>query len=219
MPLKRFGYVSLFFTLFLVAATTQAAPKKTVKQKGIEKTMKQEEDIPKPILGQRKMMEKLLEMIKTSNSIKDFTPERLGQVFGVLIEKGRRGHGYDEQLTNNWWQGFAIYPDVNNPRNMQFQIGVRPDSSVLFKDPIIDEVCDMDYKEFVRNLVDLGFPKYLLESKRPAWDDYRERPPVPTRSIHLKRGELNLRILRQSKRNNTDSFSPDGYCVHTVWIS
>ena len=65
MPLRKFGYVSLFFTLFLVTATTQAMPKKTVKQKGIEKTMKQEEDIPKPILGQRKMMEKLLEMIKT----------------------------------------------------------------------------------------------------------------------------------------------------------
>ena len=219
MLIKRIRYVSLLFaSAFLMTNATQAAPKKTIKQKGIEKTMKQEEDIPKPILGQRKMMEKLLEMIKTSNSIKDFTPERLGQVFGVPIEKGSSGYGYGEQLTKDWRQGFAV-SGINDSNKMEFEIGVYPDSSALLKNPIIDEVCDMDYKEFVHNLVDLGFPKYLLESKRPAWDDYRERPPVPTRSIHLKRGELNLRILRQSKRNNTDSFSPDGYCVHTVWVS
>ena len=217
MLLKRFGYVSLFFTLFLVAATTQAAPKKTVKQKGIEKTMKQEEDIPKPILGQRKMMEKLLEMIKTSNSIKDFTPERLGQVFGVPIEKGSSGYGYGEQLTKDWRQGFAI-SEIETPRHMRFEIGVYPDSSALFKNPVINEVCDMGYQEFIRHLVELGFPKRLLNNKpREAISDDNWRDH-PARTIFLDHGGLSLVISRRTKYGLND-FTSDIYCIDTIWIS
>ena len=222
MPLKRFGYVSLFFTLFLAVTTTQAAPKKTVKQKGIEKTMKQEEDIPKPILGQRKMMEKLLEMIKTSNSIKDFTPERLGQVFGVPIEKGSSGYGYGEQLTKDWRQGFAI-SEIETPRHMRFEIGVYPDSSALFKNLDIGETCEMNYNEFINRVVELGFSGNLprdLERISGRKNMYNEDSLIgsdPIRSIYLGNGRLNLEISRMQKKLST--FKPDMYCIHTIWIS
>lgn len=117
-----------------------------------------------PLEAQRALLTNVLEMMKTSESIKDFTRERLEQVFSVKMiphENELDSYVFSKELTKNWWWGLNKSRDSVEKLD-GFQLFFEPteqfrSSHEPNENPNIGEICGMDYDEFVQKAEKLGF--------------------------------------------------------------
>ncbi len=117
-----------------------------------------------PPKTQKEILERMLEIMRTSKSIKDFSRERLEQVFGAkMLPRTDDAAGYDffGPLSDNWRWSFHKYKDPIEGQD-GFELSFNPITSYHKTDkaqgePNIAEICKMDFNEFVRKAEEMGF--------------------------------------------------------------
>lgn len=136
--------------LLLAACTATAQPTKPFMQSQKEtRNMNSKNIHPKMTQGQ--VLTRVLELMKTSTSVKDFTPERLNEVFKVPFSFDKYGeYQFHETITKNWFYVLEISKDGH------FRLSFNPKNSLL-KRPDMTEICEMDADEFVEKAVSAGF--------------------------------------------------------------
>ncbi|WP_147653811.1 hypothetical protein [Vulcaniibacterium gelatinicum] len=118
----------------------------------------------RPRLTAEQALTRLLELIRTSRTLNDFTPERVSQVMGVEVEfarDGSGGFGFGERITPDWVQNFGM---DGHRRFFEFSFdAVDPDAS-----PDMTDICQFDFDRFSSELEAMGFSKkpYYAEHGR-----------------------------------------------------
>ncbi|MFZ5662350.1 MAG: hypothetical protein ACOY9B_06510, partial [Pseudomonadota bacterium] len=118
----------------------------------------------RPKLTAEEALTRLLELIRTSRTLSDFTPERVSQVMGVEVEfarDGSGGFGFGERITPHWMQNFGMDGDR---RFFEFSFdAVDPGAS-----PDMTDICQLDFDRFSSELEAMGFTKepYYAEHGR-----------------------------------------------------
>lgn len=108
---------------------------------------------------QREFLIRTLEMMENAKSIHDFNREKLEQFFGIEMKQSNTDENkyyFGEKLTHNWWQGFEIYKSVDKELRflLGFDLAVEADKSAK-----LNEICEMDFYEFVQLAESKGFVK------------------------------------------------------------
>ncbi|WP_373745682.1 hypothetical protein [Neisseria dentiae] len=151
-------------TAALLLAACSAPPEKVNNHpqpvKKETKTMPETKTTPQT---QREILTRILEMMAASQSVKDFSIERLEQTFGVkmLRHEDDDDDGYFfANLSKNWdWQ-MTKSKDSERLEGVRFSFNPTDEYDATHKvneEPDITEICDMDYDEFVRKAEALGF--------------------------------------------------------------
>ncbi|OSI17941.1 hypothetical protein BWD09_04090 [Neisseria dentiae] len=148
-------------TLLLAACSAPPETGRADSQPANKETVKMSENKTPPTT-QREILERMLEMMKTSESIKDFTRERLEQVFGIKMrphESDADSYVFSKQLTDNWWWEIEKYEDqVEKLDGFRFSfIEAFHNNHKDNEKPDFTEICDMDFDEFVQKVEKLGF--------------------------------------------------------------
>ena len=120
----------------------------------------------RPKLTAEQALTRLLELIRTTRTVKDFTPEKLTEVFGLEVWRdGLDKYGLGEQATRDWWYSGQVY-DV--PREgTKFRFDFYP--VVPGSDPDMTEICQFDSDQFGAALEAMGF------SKTPSYGEHGRR--------------------------------------------
>jgi hypothetical protein len=148
--------------LFLIAALGAAACARA-QASTLHDAMKEEpamvtEDpaapIPAPKLDAQAALSKVLELIRTSKGIDDFTAERISAVTGLeMIPDGPDGFGASEQLDADWFYYFAM--DRKTVSGPQFIFEFKPANPG--KLPSAASICSMDFTGFSSEMERIGF--------------------------------------------------------------
>lgn len=119
----------------------------------------------------RFLLERLLVLIKQSKSIKDFTPEHIGEVFGVRLRTyGPSDYGYSEDLNNDWtWNIDRVDPSDGDPIMWDFTFRSDPG-----KNPDMTHICSLDYDDFIGALKAMGLrgESHYVEHGRMQYGGY-----------------------------------------------
>lgn len=110
-----------------------------------------------PKISAEQMLLRLLELIRSSKSAADFTPEHLEKIMGVPIEYARDGsgrYGFGEAVTTHWNHGFEA--DMNPATGARFNFGF---GSAPGNDPPMTEICQVDFDQFTAALEAMGFKR------------------------------------------------------------
>lgn len=126
-----------------------------------KKTMSNTEINPK--LTPRKLLTRLLTLLEKSDSVDDFTPKRLEQVFQVPIFRYEgNSYGFGEQVTKMWNHGFSVDENILLKKK-QFTLSFNfEDDSIAHHE--MTEVCEMNFDEFIEKAEAIGFsakPTYV----------------------------------------------------------
>ena len=107
-----------------------------------------------PKITVEQALTRLLELIRTSKTMYDFTPERVGQVMQVPIEWAKDGSdrfGHGELVTPQWNLGFGVDRD----RGAEFQLFLDPNPPGTY--PPMTGICQLDFDRFTGELEAMGF--------------------------------------------------------------
>ncbi len=108
-----------------------------------------------PKLAAEQVLLRLLEVIRGSESIRDFTPEYLSKIMGVEFTIYRPGnYGFGEQLTADWWYGLEVNQYSGG---QQFVLSFDAEKKKLYPD--MTEICQVDFEYFSTNLEKFGFTR------------------------------------------------------------
>ena len=134
-----------------------------------------------PRLDAEQSLQRLLDLIRDSRTIRDITAERLQQTFGVAFGSDAGRLGFGERLTGDWWSSFEFDPaNTDGPR---FEFSFRPDPPGTY--PPLSDICKVDFDRFAAELQTMGFKRetYRGEHNRviPARRAAGHRP-YPRRS-------------------------------------
>ncbi|MBT2749151.1 MULTISPECIES: hypothetical protein [unclassified Lysobacter] len=111
-----------------------------------------------PQLSAQPMLARLLELIRTTTRVEEFTPERLTQAMGVEVRRARdqsQRYGYGEALNAHWNQNFEV--DLQRTIGARFNFSFDP--AAPDADPPIAELCELDYPAFTARLEAMGFKR------------------------------------------------------------
>lgn len=142
-----------------------------------------------PKLNAEQILLRLLELIRSSKSVEDFTPEHLSRTMGVEIEYARDGsgrYGFGEAVTTEWSHGFEADMKRKSGARFMFSFDSAPGSS-----PPMTDICQVDFDRFTAELEVMGFTRqhYYGEHGRfiKDWFDH----PGGMRVEVYPRGEAN----------------------------
>ena len=154
----------------------------------------------RPKLTAEQALTRLLELIRTSRYVSDFTPERVSQVMGVETEFAKNGtgeYGYGEQITSDWLQNFGMEKTLD--RFMFSFDPVKPGTS-----PDMTDICQLDFEKFSAELETMGF------SKTPHYDS----PPFTLieedRLPHGRLMDYTFERIRDGRGEMTVMVYPEG---------
>lgn len=123
--------------------------------------MTRESSAVRPRLTAEQALLRLLEIVRTSGTIADLTPERLEQVMEVPISPLGRGHGHFEQITPYWSYRLSLtHSHRISPPN--FDITFWPARGI--DSPPMTDICQIDYDQFTAELETMGF------TRKPYYD-------------------------------------------------
>lgn len=126
-------------------------------------TTRQNSTFTRPKLTAEQALVRLLELIRTTHKVKDFTPEKLTEVFGLEVWRdGPERYGLGEQATRDWWYSGQVYEVPGEGTKFRFDFypvvpGANPDMT---------EVCQLDSDQFGAGLEAMGF------SKTPSYGEH-----------------------------------------------
>lgn len=127
-------------------------------------------------LSAEQMLTRLLELIRTSARLEDFTVERLSRTMGVPVQRASdqsQRYGYGEALDAQWNQNFEVDPQRTIGARFNFSFDpIAPDAN-----PPLAELCRLDYPRFTAALEEMGFKRtpYRGEHGRFINDNF-DRP-------------------------------------------
>ena len=151
-----------------------------------------------PQLTPEQMLTGVLELIKTSNSIKDFTPEKLKSTFGVdkLWVKDEGNYGFGERVNQNWGQSFSIY------NKESFTLDFLPVDEEANTD--MTSLCVIDFEGFIKKMKDMGFSSEPYHAEHGRFISYR-----------LSNGKLNVEVYPRGESNSNAGH----YCVQMINVA
>lgn len=120
------------------------------------KTMSDTEINPK--LTPKKLLTRLLTLLETSESVDDFTPKRLEEIFGVPVQMDKEDkdrHEFHEKVTKNWGYRFSVGTNISGIKLFILSFNWLGDKSIAH--PEMTEVCEMKFDEFIEKAEAIGF--------------------------------------------------------------
>jgi hypothetical protein len=127
---------------------------------------------PQPRHDAAAALSNVLELIRGSKSVRDFTAERLTAVTGLPMNFDGARFGAGETLTPEWRYGFYVNPDaMNGPLFMFYFDPV--DSNAT---PPATLICKFDFDAFASELEGMGFEqevRYGEHNRIVAYDFHR----------------------------------------------
>lgn len=133
-------------------------------------TEERSEVLPQSKFGAEAAMLKLLELIRGSKSIDDFTPEKLSNVMGLQMNfDGPDRFGAAETLTQDWSYGF--YVDRTGMDGPVFIFSFKPRGSR--KDPPATAICQLDFNSFARELERMDFSQEAIYGEHGRLIEHR----------------------------------------------
>ncbi|WP_373745687.1 hypothetical protein [Neisseria dentiae] len=160
----KYQFTAIATAALLLAACS--APPETVNNhpqpvKKETKTMPETKTTPQT---QREILTRILEMMAASQSIKDFSLERLEQTFSMKTKRSEEDDDDDgyffANLSKNWDWYMSKSKDSERLEGVNFSFEPTAkyrDTHKVNEEPNITEICDMDYDEFVKKAEALGF--------------------------------------------------------------
>lgn len=134
-----------------------------------------------PRLDSRQALTRLLALIRSSERVEDFTPERLTEVFGAPFRVFEPGYwGFGEALSTRWFYSIERRSPRIGPR-FSFGFNEAPGET-----PPIDDICGVDYAAFTAELEAMGFARspYRGEHGRFLYDRF-DRPGMSMQVLPL----------------------------------
>lgn len=133
-----------------------------------------------PKLTAKQALARLLELIRSSRYLSDFTPERMSQVMGVEFVTYRPGyHAFGEQVTLDWW--YSLEKDESDQYGPHFTLRFTPEDAENVDQFSVADICQLDFDKFSNELVTMGF------TREPHYDS---APPPPFGEKQLPHGQL-----------------------------
>lgn len=151
----RLTLTAITATLLLAACSASAGTNRPKLQPARKENKTMSNTEIKPKLTPKQLLTRLLTLLETSESVDEFTPKRLEEVFGVPIFKyGKNSYGYGEQVTKGWNHGFSV--DENSSGNKQLDLSFNSEDDSIAH-PEMTEVCEMKFDEFIDKAKAVGF--------------------------------------------------------------
>lgn len=111
-----------------------------------------------PKLTAEQVMTRLLELIRSSRYVSEFTPERLNKAMGVEFVTYRPGYyAFGEQVTPAWW--YSLEMDASKDDSSQFTLRFTPEDTENADRVAMTDVCEFDFDRLSAQLVSMGFSK------------------------------------------------------------
>ena len=110
-------------------------------------------------ISAEQLLLRLLELIKSSETIQDFTPERMGEAMKVKAQTFGPGHfGYGVALTRDW--SYAL--EVNEKGISGSRLDLEFIDRKSTKDSPATDICKIDFNRFASALETAGFKQQPL---------------------------------------------------------
>jgi hypothetical protein len=150
---------ALFGASLIACAQMPSSPGAPIKEESDMSTEERNEVLPQSKFGAEAALLKLLELIRGSKSIEDFTSERVSEVMGLQMNfDGPDRFGAGETLTQDWTYGF--YVDRTGMDGPVFIFSFKPRGSR--KDPPATAICQLDFDRFAREMEGMGFSQETI---------------------------------------------------------
>jgi len=185
-------------------------------------TMPDTEVIKPSRFNAEQVLRQLLELIRSSESVEDFTPERLEGMEGGPVKYWEEGFGVGAALTPQWTYVFEAQRSMN-ALLVTFRFGHTPRTS-----PPMTDICQLDFPGFVAELEALGYdhePRYdhgpppVMALPLPNGDIYsppRKRGRLLYEYFYRAGGQRGLVIKVKPRGESRENAAHR--CVETVWI-
>lgn len=122
------------------------------------------------------LLGQLLALIKGSQTISDFTPERLSSAMGQVVQfvkDDKRRYRAFGPLTKEWNYGFGVDETKLDGRWFEFRF----DRNVAGASPAMSEICGLDFDRFTQQLEQMGFTRERNIVEDGRWmSDFFTRP-------------------------------------------
>ncbi|WP_373700435.1 hypothetical protein [Neisseria dentiae] len=192
-------------TLLLAACSAPPETGRADSQPANKETVKMSENKTPPTT-QREILERMLEMMKTSESIKDFTRERLEQVFGIKMkshEDAADSYYFFSPLEKNWEWSLNKYKTIMEKQDtfrLSFNL-TDADSKNYTTSKIIDitKFCEIDFYDFVKKSEAIGFisdfkPEFMTTPEENYKNTIEKTGLMPTPVFDTTLEKDNLRV-------------------------
>lgn len=149
--------------------------------------MEERSSTTQPKLGAEAVLGKILELIRDSRSVDDFTAEKVAAVTGLQMHHdGPNRFGAHEILTPEWW--YLISMDKTTMNGPQFMFDFHPVKPGTFPDAT--PICSMDFDAFSHALEGMGFIREVRYGEHGRIDAYDFQRPGLWVSVAVQ-GEAN----------------------------
>jgi hypothetical protein len=140
-----------------------------------------------PKLDAEQVLLRLLELIRSSKSVEDFTQKHMKKIMGVDFPAHAPGrYGFGERLTSDWWYGMEMREKATRGARFSFSFNGVPGSS-----PPMTDICQVDFDRFTSELEAMGFTRQSYYGEHGRFiNDWFERPGGMRVEVY-PRGEAN----------------------------
>jgi hypothetical protein len=173
-----------------------------------------------PKITAEQALQRVLELIRTSKTIADFTSERVQQVMGVPLKSWEGGFGFDEPVTPAWHHGFSmekIFDSSTGTRRPRFEFAFSPNPPD--SEPSMRDICPVDVDHFEAALQAMGF------TGQSVYDSPPQPLPGQERLLHgrrmydsFDRPGLRVQVYPQWEHALTPETGMGRMCVKQVYI-
>jgi hypothetical protein len=122
------------------------------------------------------MLTRLLELIRSTTRVEEFTPERLSQIMGVDVQRARdqsQRYGYGEAVNAHWNQNFEV--DLQRKIGARFNFSFDPNPPDAY--PPIADLCEPDFHAVAAELEAMGFKRTRYHGEHGRFiNDWFDRP-------------------------------------------
>jgi hypothetical protein len=155
---------------------------------------------PQPKLDAEAALAKVLELIRGSKSIDDFTAEKVAAITGLQMHPdGPDRFGANEVLTTEWWYSIEMNrATLSGPKFMFAFYPVKPDSF-----PDATPICGMDFAAFSQALESSGFLRETRYGEHGRIDRY-----------DFERDKLLVSVFPRGEASE----SPEKVTHHCIWM-
>lgn len=191
--------------LLAACSVSQAGKPDSLTIRKENKTMSNTEINPK--LTPKQLLTKLLILLEISESVDDFTPERLEEVFGVPVvmdKEEKDSYSFHEMVTKNWSNSISVNTNVSGIRQLILSFDWQGDNSIIH--PEMTEVCQMKFDEFIQKAEAIGFSAKPVYAKGNVF-----------RGGALSNGKLRIRI-RTAAEHPWDERGRGKSCIDSLRI-
>ncbi|QWP76674.1 hypothetical protein J5226_24370 [Lysobacter sp. K5869] len=125
-----------------------------------------------PRLDAEQVLTRLLGLIRETERVEQFTPQRLSAAFGVDFRVYEPGYwGYGERLSPRWTYGMEMREKIAVGPRFAFSFNAAAENAPA------EEICAIDYRRFAAELEAMGFRREARHGEHGAFlADWFDRP-------------------------------------------